>query len=442
MRQADIETPEVVLSEHDAPMSGVSERVEWLAARLADGLLSVGVDEWSENTSGWRDPARGLERIRATLRGGEPVLVASIDIDAVDATILCERGGRRFEVLVTVDPDAPHGITGIGVSTVTPPEVTVRRLDAVRDVGVLVGLEASTPIELSDGTRVTIDLRDDLAARYAFVEDAHVLAAYVDGEPAACRSDFPRPVRVHDGEFVLAYAGRVRTDPRFQGRGLGPHLMGHARLAVYSRCDGSDAIVHRDNERMQHLMRAAGSWDAHVVSVTIDCATLAGGPGGRAATDADVDHVAPIIADSRRSHALAPIVDADALTRRWQRVPSHYGPDRVAVSDDAIVGHWGGAAHLRVETSDGTVTTIRQSHLLDLACRPGATSELERLLRGTCARAADEGIDELTAFTCLGTDEASVLVPLATRVDDYDYFVRDTEGPSAGVVSIDAALVW
>ena len=103
----------------------------------------------------------------------------------------------------------------------------------------------------------------------------------------------------------------------------------------------------------------------------------------------------------------------EGLAERLDRLPERYGFGQVRRTERAALGVWH-AGDRHVSAWKGAQREARRALVLDYGFIPGGESELEALLRDTCRRCLEQGIEERALFTsdmCLRRSRRKWLVP-------------------------------
>jgi hypothetical protein len=91
------------------------------------------------------------------------------------------------------------------------------------------------------------------------------------------------------------------------------------------------------------------------------------------------------------------------------------------LSEGAALGVWDSGLRIVRASADGTKGT-RTATVMDWGFEPAAEAQMEALLRGTCARLATEGVDDLVIFSSPASRGRSLLVGHARLIEPFRVF--------------------
>lgn len=360
-------------------------------------------------------------------RGGFRIVEVQTPSETAVAPVIEYANGRRFKISLTFEDAPPHRITDERWEQIHDFELVLR--EAVDDdAAALADLERRSPVVVGDAS-VTFDRGGDYFASARLMEDATVIVAEVDGEPAGVAWGAAHRATVAGEERRLWYFFHLRVLPEHQRKGLWGALADQLWSAYADRADFSYGLFQPDNV----AWRAAGMspeenpgvWRGeHIVRVFLDTAVLAGPPFGRPATEADAEHMVGILNTCHGREEMYQPYTVGSLASRVSRDPTLYSWDKLLLTDRAVVGVW--PAGVRVTTtSDDPSVVARRAYVLDYGFVPGGEDDLEGLLRAWSTSVAGLGMDELSIFTSVWSSAYPILRSLAKETE----VLRITMGP-------------
>jgi ribosomal protein S18 acetylase RimI-like enzyme len=322
------------------------------------------------------------------------------------------------------------------------PEIAIR-IASLADAPTLSEIERQSPL-VSDDHALFIDRGDDYFAAARLMEDATVLLAEVDGEPAGVFCGAVHTARVGGRARRMLYIHHARIRPEFQRLGLGRALAARAQQ-VY-RDDGFDSMywyISKSNARSQGFASAAPNrWSFGPLMVGLRTEPFEGPEAGRAGTPGDAAAIAAILNAAHEGEEMFVPYTVERLRERLERVPAQYSCSNIWLSGGAAVGAWPEGDYVSTVSlgPDGTKTVGRGSTVLDYGCLPGHEGELVSLLRMASGWAHARGYGSLTLFTSPGARLREPILELAHSVVDFDFWtpsIPEPEGAAGRGIYVD-----
>jgi len=324
--------------------------------------------------------------------------------------------GRRWRVRAIMHPPEPDRLRWAFITQEPPPGVVIRPATP-SDGPSLAALERRVPI-VDGAVRRTYDRGHDYLAAAAVPDEHHVIVAEVDGVPSGMSSTVFHPARADRRLLRLAYARHLRVDPRVQGRGIFSALNGAGAENTVRHCDAPWSLTGTSNEvvdskGMRNIMRSP------VVQLCIDARTAATSlPLPRPPAHSDAEALAAFLEHTEGGLELSRPRSSDDVVARVEGVGARYGWDRIAFTEQALLGV--AKTPVSVETAGPGGTSIRREVIaFDVAALPGQESQLVDLAHAWCSQLVEEGIDDLL-ITVSSPALRRVLEPLASRSTSFN----------------------
>jgi hypothetical protein len=346
---------------------------------------------------------------------------------------------RKWKLTFVVENDAPHRIAKCDIERINDFKLETR--DATEaDGDILAELERRCPIVLGH-TKIWFDRGKDYFAFTRLMEEFSIGLAFVDDEPAAVSCGARHTVRIGGVLHPMITVSHLRVLPEHQRKGL----WGAANRTLdkfWKRVDGSNAYISVDNLSMQHGFRSTpDKWPVTVVRLQFDCAALASGPFGRAATPSDALQLVGMLNAFHGAEEMFVPYDLERFTARMTRAPKQYSSDKILKTDKALVGVWPAGNALKVITeTNGKRTETVSGVVLDYAFAPGGEKDFENLLRAWCAVLAKDGMDRLTVFSSRNSPGIDLLRALSCGTEEFFMWspgLRVPEGAEARGLYVD-----
>jgi hypothetical protein len=341
-------------------------------------------------------------------------ILATSDHEAVAR--LRDTQGRRWRVRAIMHPAEPDRLRWAFITQEPPPGVVIRPAE-LSDGPALAALERRVPI-IDGEVRRTYDRGEDYFVAAAVPNEHLVLVAEVDGVLSGMTSQVLHPARADGRLLRLAYLRHFRVDPGVQGRGVFSALNGMQGESAIPHCDAPWSLTGASNEAvdsrgMRLLMRSP------VVQLCIDARAAARPlPLPRPPARDDATALAEFLARSVGPLELSRTWSSDDVVGRVEGVGVRYGWDRIALTEQAVLGVE--KTPVTVETAGPGGTSIRREVMaFDIGAVPGQESQLLDLVRAWCSRLVDEGIDDLLMVVS-NPALRRALEPLATRSTSFN----------------------
>ena len=301
----------------------------------------------------------------------------------------------------------------------------------------IVDLERRAAVVAGD-ERFTIDRGDDYFAATRLMESVDIVVAEVDGEIVAVHcAAFPM-MAIGGVEQRANYIHHLRIAPEYQRR----RLLGRIKEVAVPRYakDSTTSYAYVDvTNPLSASMRknkTANLWTVFPVACEVDVRLHAGRTVGAAAAPPDAAGIVEALNAFHGDEELWRPLTVDLLAARLERDVGQYTWSDVWTHGDAIIGVWPIGQTTRVITEGPKGRTfLRQAVVLDYSVGVGAERKFGELVRASCTRAADLGLDRLVFFTYEGSRTHRLLAPLAVRTRKFDLWttaVKEPEG-TAGV---------
>lgn len=423
----------------------VDQRLEWLLDAVRGAAPEEQTGQLDTMVSG-PDPLGLLHWLRSQLDGFEVERMIPT-VDGIARVILACPNGRRWDLKVTVEPEAPHRIGWVDLDRALLDGMELREATPDDDAAIA-EVCRNTEIVLR-GATVTIDPGRSYWDAVRLMEHPTVLVVTHHG----------RVVAVHCGVFYpIVYGGQ----PQFMSQilhsrvlkeyaGMGLWSVMNRRLVNASRAHREEsarrgssipengcAYFATDNDATRRLNGAQAMWSFSPLRVVLPCDQLAASAdeslAHRRAEPSDAARIAELCnALHEGAELFAPYTDA-TVRARLERAPDVYSWSSVLLSERAVVGVWdAGRIHTRrTLAEDGTVSAESRSIrgiVLDHGCEPGAEAELQALLRIAARSSAAAGMTDLSIFTSDGTRTYGWLPALGREVEQYELSTPYTPEP-------------
>ncbi|HXX49251.1 MAG TPA: hypothetical protein VEN47_13555, partial [Myxococcota bacterium] len=332
--------------------------------------------------------------------GAFEVSEASCDAEGVLELGLLDDKGRPWKLRCRIGREPPYLLEFYSAAKPLPRGLQIR-LATEADAPALADLERACPIELDDGSRVTMvrgravfeQLRMMPAwARLWLVEDS--------GTVIACDANAVHPTSIAGRPVQLVYRFHTRVLPSHQRLGLNEALVawtGEERFRAGIRPDGFYVYIDPRNQVIRDWSPSA-PWKVRPFRALLRCDAIAGPETGRPATSADAPRIVALLNSAHGREELFTPHDTDGVAARLARLPARYGFAQLWLTENAVVGVWEDEEERILERA-GSREQSRRATVLDWGfASPGGVASLEALVRGWCARLAARGVSHLSLF--------------------------------------------
>jgi len=340
----------------------------------------------------------------------------------------------RYRLSVVVESEEPHRITAVDWQRLFDFDVAVRQATEA-DGAALAEIERRAPIEMGD-RRVTFDRSADYLAAARLMEDARVVLAEVDGEPAAVEWAALHRTRIGGRDYRLVNFIHLRVAAEHQRKGLWGALVRKLSESYPSETvDGDYACAARDNQSIQQAFSKRPRWRVAPVRALIAARPGSGSPVGRTATPNDADRIAELLNLTHGLEEMFLPYSRESLRERLERAPELYSWQRVRLTDNAVVGVWPSGPQIRVvRESNGRTQVSRNGLVLDYGFAPGAEVEFEKLLLAWGNWLAAHGHTHLSIFTSEPSASYPIIAELAEQLEPFDIWTSPVLEPDSTTV--------
>ncbi|MEQ8860366.1 MAG: hypothetical protein RIC56_17135 [Pseudomonadales bacterium] len=408
----------LTLDEHDLHFAAPAEATE---------------DELRTAWSGWATRV-GHTAIDKVTRDDEHEIAVELSTDK----------STRYQLTIAVEPKPPHRVQAMDWQRLYDFTVAVREATEA-DGPALAEIEQRAPIEVGDA-RVTFDRSADYLAAARLMEDATVVMAEVDGEPAAVEWGALHHTRIGGRHYRLVNFIHLRVAAEHQRKGLWGALVRKLNEIYPAEvaADGDYACAARDNHSIQNAFAGRPRWRVAPVRALIRAqpASSSAAPApGRPATPDDAERIVELLNTTHGREAMFLPYTTEALRTRLERAPDLYTWQHLRLTENAVVGVWPSGAQIRVlRETDGHTTETRHGLVLDYGYAPGAEAEFEQLFGYWGDRLAAHDHTHLSIFTSEPSPSYPIIERLADRLEPFDiwtYPVGEPESTAADGVYAD-----
>lgn len=316
---------------------------------------------------------------------------------------------------IRVEADPPHRIKDLWLDTVLPFGSRIRRIKE-EDLQPLKAIMAEVPILLGN-RKVQVDPGTSLKDRLALMGgEQEVLIVEVGGEPVGVEGLNYYVARLGGENLTLAYAHHLRILKEHRGATTG---------ALYSelyRASGQVADViygwsHEENERIWSAWPS--HWSTRPFRAVLKCEELARPGVSKPVSSGDSETICSFINDTHGNEILFNPYTPASLSERLSRAPDAYNWSSLNKNDNAVLGLWK-AGEIRSFKTGDRVESVKRALALDWGFN-GLNGEvdLEGLIRSVCGELIDEGIDEISIFSCEPSPGAELIRSLAAYIEPY-----------------------
>jgi hypothetical protein len=351
------------------------------------------------------------------------VTEAACDGEDVLEVNLQDVKGRPWTLRCRIGKTPPYLLDFYSLAKPLPPGLRIR-LATEADASALAALERACPIELDDGSRVTLvrgrsvfeQVRMSSGwARLWLVEDRETLVA--------CDANAVHPACVGGRPVELVYRFHTRVAPTHRRLGLNERMTawtGEERFRAGIRADGFYVYIDPRNQVIREWSPNI-PWRARPFRALLRCEAIAGPLTGREATPADAPRIAALLNAAHGREELFRPRDAEDVAARLTRVAESYGFAQLWLTEDAVVGVWEDREE-RIFERAGSRDESRRATVLDWGfAAGGGVASLEALLRAWCARLAGRGVSHLSVFASDASPAAPLLRSLAESVIEIEF---------------------
>jgi len=403
-----------------------AERVRWLLLLLAGGAADARPDETARFLGPYYPGPEGFLRsvgFWSRRMGAFEVSEVGCDDEEVLEVSVRDEKGRPWTLRCWIGSAPPYLLDFYSLAR-PPPRGVRRRLATEADAPALASLERACPIELDDGSRVTMvrghSVLDQLRmaagwARLWLVEDGETLVA--------CDANAVHPARVGGRPVELVYRFHTRVAPSHRRLGLNESMTAwnaEDRFRAGIKADGFYVYIDPRNQVIREWSSNV-PWRVRPFRALLRCEAIAGPQTGRPATPADAPRIAALMNEGHRREELFLPRDAEGVAARLARVPESYGFAQLWLTEDAVVGVWEDGEERILERA-GSREESRRATVLDwgFSSEDGVAS-LEALLRAWCARLAARGVTHLSLFASDASPAAPLLRSLAESIVEIEF---------------------
>ncbi|HME70414.1 MAG TPA: hypothetical protein VKM54_11180 [Myxococcota bacterium] len=403
-----------------------AERVRWLLLLLAGGAAEARPDETARLLGPYYPGPEGFlrsVRFRSRRMGAFEVSEARCDAEEVLEVDLRDEKGRPWMLRCRIGNTPPYLLDFYSLAKSLPPGLRIR-LATEADAPALAALERACPIELDDGSRVTMirgrSVLDQVRmaagwARLWLVEDGETLVA--------CDALAVHPARVGGRPFELVYRFHTRVAPSHRRLGLNERMVawtGEERFRAGIKADAFYVYIDPRNQVIREWSPNV-PWRVRPFRALLRCEAIAGPQTGRPATPADAPRIAALLNAGHGREELFLPRDAEEVAARLARVPESYGFPRLWLTEDAVFGVWEDGEERILERA-GSREESRRATVLDWGFVPGdGVDSLEALVRAWCARLATRGVTHLSLFASDASPAAPLLRSLAESIVEIEF---------------------
>jgi len=397
-----------------------AQRVRWLLALLAGGAPEARPDETARLLGPYYGSPEGFLRMVefwSQRMGAFEMAKAGCDAEgALDVGLLDEKR-RPWTLRCRIESAAPYRLEFFSIAKPLPPGVRVR-LATEADAPALAALERACPIELDDGSRVTMVRGRSVLEQVRMAAWARLWLAEDSGTLVACDANAVHPTRVGGRPVELLYRFHTRVAPSHRRLGLNEAMValtGEERFRAGIESDGIYVYIDPRNQVIREWS-AVNPWRARPFRALMRCEAIAGQQTGRPATPADAPHIAALLNAGHAREELFVPRDSEELAASLARVPERYGFAQLWLTEDAVVGVWEDGEERILERA-GSREESRRATVLDWGfASGGGVGSLEALLRAWCARLAARGVTHLSLFASDPSPAAPLLRSLAESI--------------------------
>lgn len=357
--------------------------------------------------------------------------IAQVELDEEQqiVVVLTTDKDKRYRLSISVEAETPHRISAIDWQRLFDFEVVVREATAA-DGAALAEIERRAPIEMG-GSLLTFDRSADYLAAARLMEDAHVMMAEVDGEPAAVEWAALHHTRIGGQDCRLLNFIHLRVAAEHQRKGLWGALVSRLYESFPDgTLDGDYNCAARDNETIQKAFAGRPRWQVGPVRALITARPQTGSPVGREATPDDADLIVELLNAAHGREEMFLPYTRETLCARLERAPELYSWQHLRITDKAVVGVWPSGPQLRVlRESNGRTVENRNGLVLDYGYAAGAEEEFEQLLRHWCEWLAAHEHTQLSIFTSQPSPAYPVIAALSDRLETFDLWTSPMPEP-------------
>ncbi len=416
--------------------SPAGRQLTWYLEVMNSDMADLTIDEVNQHQA---TPAEAtIEELRAAWAGwagrvGRTEITKLTRDDEHDIAVELQTDkNTRYRLILGVEPEPPHRIQTLDWQRLYDFTVVVREATDA-DGPALAEIERRAPIEVGD-SRVTFDRSADYLAAARLMEDATVVMAEVDGEPAAVEWGALHHTRIGGQDYRLVNFIHLRVAVEHQRKGLWGALVRKLNEAYPAEvaADGDYACAAQDNHAIQHAFAGRPRWRVGPVRALVRAQPNEDAPVGRAATPDDAERIVELLNTTHGREAMFLPYTAEALRARVERAPDLYTWQHLRLTENAVVGVWPSGAQIRVlRETDGQTSETRHGLVLDYGYAPGAEAEFEALLAFWGAWLAAHKHTHLSIFTSEPSPGYATIARLADRLEPFDIWTYPVNEPDA-----------
>jgi len=403
-----------------------AERVRWLLALLAGGALEARPDETAPLLGPYYPgPERFLRSVWFGSRrmGAFQVSEVGCDPEGVLEVGLRDEKGRPWTLRCRIGSTPPYFLDFYSLAKPLPPGVRIR-LATEADAPALAALERACPIELDDGSRITLVRGRSVLEQLRIQSGWSRLWLVEDGEtPVACDANAVHHACVGGRPVALVYRFHTRVAPTHRRLGLNESMGAWTAEERFRAGIKADAFYVYIDPRNQVIRDWSPSlpWRVRPFRALLRCEAIAGPQTGRPATPADAPRIAALLNAAHGREELFQPRAAEDIAARLARVPESYGFAQLWLTEKAVVGVWEDGEE-RIFERTGSREESRRATVLDWGLAAGGgLASLEALLRAWCSRLAARGVSHLSVFASDASPAAPLLRSLAESIVEIEF---------------------
>lgn len=423
------------------PDTPAGNQLQWYLAMMSSdmsGLTVAEADAHLKRRPDTSDEALRKDWRRWAQRLGECTVTGIVRDEPHEVVVAVQNEkDRRFHLTLRVEPEPPHKIDTYEWQRQYDFEVVVR--DATPDDGaVLAEIERRAPIVMGDEL-VTFDRSADYLAAARLMEEAAVVMAEVDGEPAAVEWAACHRARIGGTDYRMANFIHLRVADKHQRKGLWGALVRklNEHFPREVKVDEAYQCASRRNASIQQAFAGQASWSVGPIRALLSAADNAGPLDGvRSATLDDASLVVDLVNATHGAEEMYFPYTIDAIKARLERAPELYTWDQVWLTENAVVGVWPAGEQTKVITeSNGKISEAKHGLVLDYGFCPGAEVEFEQLLRAWCGWLAARDHTHLSVFTSERSPGYHTIDRLAEHLERFDLWTPPIPEPPGAAIN-------